>query len=253
MKITFLGTGTSCGVPVLGCGCRVCTSGDPRDRRLRCSAMVETDATRILIDCGPDFRQQMMDRPFRRIDGILLTHHHYDHVGGIDDLRPYCRFGDIAIYAGKATADSLRHTIPYCFVEERYPGVPGITLNQISPHTAFTIGDIEVMPLQVMHGAMPILGYRLGDVAYITDMKTIGDGELRFLHGVKVLIVNALRFEKPHHSHQLVGDAVEFSRSVGAARTYLIHLNHHIGLHEEACRLLPEGVTLAYDGLKIDI
>lgn len=253
MKITFLGTGTSCGVPVLGCECDVCRSDDQHDRRLRSSALIETEVTRILIDCGPDFREQMMRKPFRRIDGILATHHHYDHIGGMDDLRPYCRFGDITVYAEKATADNLRRTIPYCFAEVKYPGVPGINLKTIRPHEAFCIGDIEIMPLRVMHGSIPILGYRFGDAAYITDMKTISSDELEYLRGIKTLIVNALRFERPHHSHQLVRDAIELSRAVEAENTYLIHLNHHIGRHDEANKRLPDGVMLAYDGLEIDI
>lgn len=253
MKVTLLGTGTSCGVPVLGCRCDVCTSADPHDKRLRCSALVETDSTRLLIDCGPDFRQQMLGRPFRRIDGILVTHTHYDHVGGIDDVRPYCMFGDIDIYADRQSADNLRRTIPYCFTDDKYPGVPGIQLNIISPHRKFLVGDIEVVPVEVMHGQYPILGYRFGRFAYITDMKTIADGELRYLQGVEVLVVNALRFDRPHHSHQLVADAVSFSRRVGAERTLLIHSSHHVGCHDEANRRLPDGVEMAYDGQVISI
>lgn len=251
MKITFLGTGTSCGSPVLGCTCDVCMSTDPHDKRLRCSALVETENTRVLIDCGPDFRQQMMGRPFRRIDGILVTHTHYDHVGGIDDLRPYCAFGEIDVYADAAAADSLRHTIPYCFTENKYPGVPGIRLNTIRPDVTFCIGDISIVPFRVMHGTMPILGFRIGKFAYITDMKTIGDAEKANLKGVELLVVNALRFEKPHHSHQLVDDAICFSRAVGARRTLFIHSCHHIGKHEDASRRFPVGFELAYDGQEI--
>lgn len=248
MRITFLGTGTSCGVPVVGCRCGVCTSTDPHDKRFRCSALVETDSTRLLIDCGPDFRQQMLGQPFRRIDGILVTHTHYDHVGGIDDIRPYCAFGDIDIYADHTSADTLRRTIPYCFADHKYPGVPKIRLREITPHAPFVVGDISVLPVEVMHGPLPILGYRFGRFAYITDMSTIADAELGYLKGVEVLVVNALRFEKPHHSHQLVADAVSFSRRIGAVRTLLIHSSHHIGRHEDANRALPEGVEMAYDG-----
>ena len=253
MKITLLGTGTSSGVPTLGCCCDVCTSPDVRDKRTRCSAMVETASTRLIIDCGPDFRQQMMGREFRRIDGILVTHAHYDHVGGIDDVRPYCKFGDVDIYADARAAASLQQALPYCFATEKYPNVPNVCLNTIAPHVPLRIGDIDVMPIEVMHGRLPILGYRFGRFAYITDMKSIGDAELTYLAGTEVLVVNALRFVKEHHSHQLVGDAVDFARRVGARRTLLIHSSHHIGRHEKVCRMLPEGVEMAYDGQVLEV
>ncbi len=253
MKVTFLGTGTSCGVPTIGCNCEVCTSKDPRDTRLRTSALVETESTRILIDCGPDFRQQVLPLPFRKIDGILLTHSHYDHVAGIDDVRPFCRFGDVDIYADNKTSDSLRHNIPYCFAKEKYPGVPDLRLHTIEPHEEMIVGDIKVMPIRVMHGKLPILGYRFGRFAYITDMKTIEPQEMVSLAGVEVLAVNALRFEKPHHSHQLVPDAIEFARNVGAKRTLFIHANHDMGLHATIQKRLPDGFEMAYDGLVIDV
>lgn len=253
MKVTFLGTGTSCGVPTIGCDCEVCTSEDPRDTRLRTSALVETDNTRILIDCGPDFRQQILPLPFRKIDGILLTHSHYDHVAGIDDVRPFSRFGDVDIYADNHTSDSLRHNIPYCFAKEKYPGVPDLRLHTIEPHEEMTVGDIKITPIRVMHGKLPILGYRFGRFAYITDMKTIEPQEMACLAGVEVLAVNALRFEKPHHSHQLVPDAIEFARNVGAKRTLFIHANHDIGRHATIQKRLPDGFEMAYDGLVINV
>lgn len=253
MKVTFLGTGTSCGVPTIGCDCEVCTSKDPRDKRLRTSALVETAGTRVLIDCGPDFRQQVLPLPFSKIDGILLTHAHYDHVAGIDDVRPFSRFGDVDIYADSHTSEALRHNLPYCFAKEKYPGVPDLNLHTIEPHKEITIGDITVMPIRVMHGKLPILGYRFGRFAYITDMKTIEPQEMAYLDGVEVLAVNALRFEKYHHSHQLVPDAIEFARSVGAKRTLFIHANHDMGLHAGLQARFPEGFEMAYDGLVIEV
>ena len=251
--LTFLGTGTSQGVPLIGCNCAVCRSKDPRDSRLRTSALLETPATRVLIDCGPDFRQQILRQPFRKIDGVLLTHIHYDHVGGLDDLRPFCKLGDVDIYANKSTVDGLHTTMPYCFAEHLYPGVPKLNIHTINKHERFQIGDIEVESIEVMHDKLPILGFRFGSLAYITDMKSISDEEIPYLQGVDTLVVNALRFEKPHHSHQLVDDAVEFSRRIGAKRTYFIHMTHEIGLHPDADKRLPEGFHFAYDGLKITV
>ena len=251
MKLTFLGTGTSCGVPVIGCQCKVCQSADPKDKRTRCSALVETDNTRILIDYGPDFRQQILPQPFRKIDGILITHSHYDHMGGMDDIRPYCQFGAINVYADTIAKQSMLQMLPYCFAENRYPGVPAIGLHEIFPHQPLQIGDLEIMPIQVMHGKLPILGFRIGKLTYITDMKTIDDGELKYLEGTELLVVNALRFDKPHHSHQLMNDAIAFAQKVGAKRTLIIHVCHDVGLHEEVNKRLPEGIDLAYDGQEI--
>ncbi len=252
MRLTFLGTGTSNGVPVIGCDCEVCRSTDQHDRRRRTAALVETATTRILIDCGPDIREQLLEVPFRKIDGVLLTLEHYDHAGGLDDLRPYCKFGDIAIYANAQTVKAVRHNFSYCFVTHRYPGVPRLTLRAISKHVPLRIGDIDVMPIEVMHDQLPILGYRFGRLAYITDMKYIDDAELPYLHGVETLVVNALRWDKPHHRHQLVADAVAFARRIGACHTYLLHLTHEIGHHDVGNARLPEGVSLAYDGLVVE-
>lgn len=252
MRLTFLGTGTSCGVPTIGCRCYTCTSKDPHDKRLRCSALVETETTRVLIDCGPDFRQQIMEQPFRKIDGILITHAHYDHMGGMDDIRPYCQFGEINVYADPVARKGLLQMLPYCFEEHRYPGVPAIQLHEIHKHIPFQIGDLEILPIEVMHHDLPILGYRIGKLAYITDMKTIDEGELDYLQDVDTLIVNALR-EKPHHSHQTLAEAVDFAKRIGARQTWLIHSSHDIGRHEEVNASLPSDIQMAYDGQVIEI
>lgn len=248
MKITILGSGTSCGVPVIGCQCEVCRSNDPKDKRLRCSILVETESTRILVDAGPDFRQQILPQAFRRIDGILVTHSHYDHVGGMDDIRPYCQFGQIDVYADPLARKGMLEMLPYCFAENRYPGVPKIELHEIHAGQPMHIGDIDILPVEVMHGKLPILGYRFGNFAYITDMKSMADDQADLLLGVDTLIVNALRFDRPHHSHQLVDDAIAFARKIGARRTLLTHMCHDVGLHTEVNKRLPEGVELAYDG-----
>ena len=253
MKLTFLGTGTSCGVPVIGCQCEVCQSADPKDKRTRCSVLVETEQTRLLIDCGPDFRQQILPKPFRRIDGILITHSHYDHVGGMDDIRPYCQFGEINVYADPIARKGMLEMLPYCFAENRYPGVPAIGLHEIHKHEFFRIGDLDIMPIEVMHGKLPILGYKIGALTYITDMKTIDEAEYAYLAGTDVLVVNALRFTKPHHSHQLMDDAISFAQRVGARQTYIIHVCHDVGLHEVVNRQLPADIQLAYDGQEVII
>lgn len=253
MQLTFLGTGTSGGVPSIGCKCKVCHSNDPRDKRLRCSSLLEEGNTRILIDCGPDFRQQILPWDFRKMDGVLLTHIHYDHVAGLDDIRPFCVFGAVPVYADEKTARGLHHTMPYCFAEHPYPGVPLLELHVVEPNIPFVIGGIEVMPIQVMHGKLPILGFRFGKLAYITDMKTIAPDQLLYLEGVETLVVNALRIKKEHHSHQLLQDAVAFAQQLGAKTTYLIHLTHDIGLHEETEKMLPENIHLAYDNLTITV
>lgn len=253
MKVTLLGTGTSNGVPTLGCECTVCKSTNEKDKRLRCVALIETNTTRLLIDCGPDIRQQLLPYPFKKIDGVLLTHIHYDHVAGIDDLRPYCKFGDIELYANLSTSTDLKQYMPYCFTEVLYPGVPRLNLHTIIPHNTFEVGDISILPLEVLHGQMPIMAYRLSKFAYITDMKSISEENKAYLAGIDVLVVNALRFDKAHHSHQLVKDAIAFAQSLGVKTTILTHVNHDIGLHDEVQRNLPEGVYLGYDGISFDV
>lgn len=249
MKITILGTGTSTGVPQIGCSCEVCTSSDPHDSRLRCSALVETETTRLLIDCGPDFRQQMLHTDFRRLDAVLITHEHYDHVGGIDDLRPYSVFGDVCIYTNQLTAEALNVRLPYCFAAHKYPGVPSIIVKTVPLHESFVIGDIEVTPIEVMHGKLPIYGFRLNDFAYITDMKTIASSELSYLQNLKAMIVNGLRFTE-HPTHQTIAEACDFAKLLKVPQSYIIHMSHHCGKHADVSKQLPQGCSLAYDGLQ---
>jgi len=254
-KITILGSGTSNGVPQIGCNCSTCRSNDKRDKRLRCSTMIEHDGTTVLIDCGPDFRQQILSLPyFPHIDAIFLTHEHYDHVGGIDDIRPGILFNDLCIYAEDFVAQHLMERIPYCFTppEKRYPGVPAITLEHMEPHHEIKIGSISVMPFRVMHGKLPIIGFRIGPLTYITDMKTLPDSEWKYLRNTDTLIVNALHY-RPHPAHQSVTDAINFSYKVGARQTYFIHMSHFVLPHAEGDFLLPKDIHYAYDGLTLQI
>lgn len=251
MKITLLGTGTSTGVPQVGCTCDVCISTDMRDKRLRCSALVETERACVLIDCGPDFRQQMLSVPFRHIDAVLITHEHADHVGGIDDLRPYSVFGDVHMYAEDFCATHLEERLPYCLKQAVYPGVPQIQMHRVEPHEVLQIEDLTITFLRVMHGKLPILGFRINDFAYITDMTTMPESEKPLLQGVRKAVVNALRYE-PHPTHQTVGEAIAFVRECGFEEAWFTHMSHHIGLHAETEVSLPEGIHLGYDNLVIN-
>lgn len=259
MKLTFLGTGTSQGVPVIGCRCAVCTSADGRDSRLRTAAMVETQGMRLVIDAGPDFRAQMLRTGVRHIDAILLTHEHKDHIAGLDDVRAF-NFVDypaavhkVDIYASARTAACVRKDFDYAFAQDKYRGVPEIELHEIDPERPFRVRDVEIVPVSGRHSErFSVLGYRIGKLAYLTDFKTIEDREVEKLRGVEVLVVNALRFE-PHYSHFNVAEALALIARVRPRAAYLTHMSHEIGLHAATEPTLPENVQMAYDGLTVEV
>ena len=244
LKITILGSGTSTGVPQIGCMCKVCTSTDPRDKRLRQSALVEYCGKRILIDCGPDFRQQIMSTGDAHLDAMLLTHIHYDHIGGLEELRG---FYELPIYARNDVISDLRHRLAYCFAEHPYPGVPHYNLVEINDSDPFDCAGITIEPIPVMHYRLPILGFKIGNLAYITDCKTIAREQIERLHGIPLLVLNALRIEK-HLSHISLSQALEIIEQVQPAKAVLIHMSHGIGLHAQVSKTLPPNVELAYDG-----
>ena len=246
MEIEFLGTGTSTGVPQIGCKCEVCTSADPRDNRLRTSAIVRTGGHSILIDCGPDFRTQMLRASSTKIDALLLTHVHYDHAGGIDDLRPYCYPNPLPVYAKQDVFDELREHIPYCFPEHYYPGAPVFEMRVVGNEPFDCLGT-TITPIEVIH-RKPILGFRIGSLAYITDAKSIPSNQLPLFSGVHTLVINALRHE-PHPTHQTLEETLEIIKIAQPKQAFLLHMSHHMGLHEAVERSLPANVHLAYDQL----
>lgn len=260
MKLRFLGTGTSTGVPALLCGCEVCRSTDPRDRRSRTSALVTTDAgASLLIDCGPDLRTQLLDAGGPAVDALLVTHHHYDHVGGADDLRPYChhrdpRLGPLPVYGNAAAADDFRRRMPYCFADTLYPGVPTFALHTVEPGVPFTAAGTPVTPLDIVHGPARILGFRIGPLGYVTDCSQMPAATVRALRGVDTLVVNALRL-RPHASHMNLSQALAVIEEIKPRRAWLTHLSHDIGLHSSlvSAGALPQGVSPAFDGLETDI
>ena len=251
MKIIFLGTGTSTGVPEIGCQCEVCTSQDKRDWRLRTSAVIETEGKWILIDCGPDFRWQVITNKIYRLDAVLITHEHYDHVGGLDDLRPFCRYGEVHVYAEENVAYAIKTRIPYVFAEHKYPGVPNIEMHSISLQS-FKAAGIDIIPIRLMHGRLPIVGYRIGRMAYLTDLKVIPESEFSKLEGLDLLVINALRLDSKHPTHAGLDEALAYIERIQPKEAYLIHESHKIGLHAQAEKLLPPHVHLAYDNLQIE-
>ncbi len=254
MTITFLGTGTSQGIPIIGSDHPVCLSNDPKDKRLRVSVLISWNNFNYVIDCGPDFRQQMLSNPIPKLDGILFTHEHADHTAGIDDIRPFFfRQGDIPIYAHERVVQSLKRRFDYIFADEdRYPGAPAVKINLVEKDTEIPLNGTTVIPIEAYHNRLPVLGYRFGDFVYLTDVKRMEKEEEDKISGAKVLVINALRKE-PHYSHFNLDEALVFAERVGAERTYFTHISHMLGFHSEVEKELPENVFLAYDNLQLTI
>lgn len=251
MRITILGTGTSQGIPVITCNCAVCQSDDPRNKRLRVSVLIETADKTIVIDSGPDFRYQMLRAQVKDLDAILYTHEHKDHVAGLDDIRPfnYLLKKNIDIYATERVQQALKKEFSYIFAEAHYPGLPQIDIHTIT-NEPFDVGQTKIIPIDIMHFKLPILGYRIGDFTYITDAKTVSESSMEKIKGTKILVVNALQREQ-HISHFTLDEAIAFAGRVGAETTYLTHISHNLGLHAEVEKELPNHIKLAYDGLII--
>jgi phosphoribosyl 1,2-cyclic phosphate phosphodiesterase len=253
MLVTFLGTGTSGGVPVVGCRCLVCQSKDKRDKRLRSSVMIEEDGMNILIDCGPDFRQQMLTYDFEKVDAVLLTHSHRDHIAGLDDMKNlfYKYREKIKIYCTRSVLEELRQIYFYVFSDKRYPGVPQWNI-QLIDDTPFHVGHIPVIPVRCLHGNLPVLGFRIGAFAYLTDLNVLPASEFSKLQGLNVLVLDALR-DSPHHSHLSLDEAVVLAQEIGAKKTFFTHICHQMPKHAKTIKQLPEAITLSHDGLKISI
>ncbi|WP_031429250.1 MBL fold metallo-hydrolase [Flavimarina sp. Hel_I_48] len=254
MKITFLGTGTSQGIPIIGSKHPVCHSDDPRDKRLRVSILIEAAERNYVVDCGPDFRQQMLVNQVDRLDGILFTHEHADHTAGLDDIRPFFfRQGNIPVYAHKRVVGELKRRFDYIFeTENKYPGAPGVAIHEVVNDATFKLDDLKVIPINVYHAKLQVFGYRIGDFAYLTDVKTIEPEEKEKLKNLDVLVVNALR-EEPHYSHFNLEEALEFVKEINPKKVYFTHISHLLGFHEEVESKLPQNVHLAYDGLSIEV
>jgi len=253
VTVTFLGTGTSQGVPVIACGCEVCTSNDPHDNRLRSAIMIESEDKTVVIDSGPDFRYQMLREKVKKLDAIVFTHEHKDHIAGMDDIRAFNYFQNapVDIYATERVQIALRREFAYVFAEFKYPGIPQVNMHTIDLEP-FSIGSIRFIPIEVMHYKLPVLGFRINDFTYITDAKTVAQSEIEKIKGTKILVINALQTES-HISHFTLDEALLFAQEVNAEKTYLTHISHRLGRYQDISAQLPEGIQLAYDGLKLEI
>ncbi|MBQ0151883.1 MAG: MBL fold metallo-hydrolase [Chryseobacterium sp.] len=254
MKLKFLGTGTSQGVPVIGCTCNVCLSADSRDHRFRASAMITTDkGAKILIDCGPDFRQQMLLNKENSVDVTLITHEHNDHVIGLDDMRPliFKTHQNIPIYSLERVGTEIKNRFPYAFADVKYPGAPSFDLFTIE-NKPFTILDTVITPIDISHGELKILGYKFKNLAYITDGSLIPDEEKEKLKDLDVLILNCIRKTDPHPAHFILSDVIKLYEELRPKKLFLTHISHHFGMHESEDKELPSGISLAYDGLEIN-
>ena len=253
LKITFLGTGTSQGVPLIGCKCAVCSSTDSRDNRLRSSIHIQSAETSLVIDSGPDFRQQMLQSSIDRLDALLFTHGHKDHTAGFDDIRAfnYIQKKDMEVYCDFRVEQILKKDFDYVFVDEKYPGVPRANLHIIE-NNPFKINDLNITPIDLLHYKLPVFGFRLGDFSYITDANYISEAEIEKVKGSRIVVLNALRREK-HISHFTLEEAVALAQEIGAERTYFTHISHQLGKHADVIKELPEGITLAYDQLQIEL
>lgn len=253
MKITFLGTGTSQGVPVIACNCSVCLSKNLKDKRLRSSIMITSEETTVVVDSGPDFRYQMLRENVQYLDALVFTHEHKDHIAGMDDVRAfnYKQQSAMEVYANEDVQNALKREFYYVFSDFKYPGIPLINLHTINTEK-FKIGDIELTPIHVMHYKLPVLGFRVKDFTYITDAKTVSAEEIEKIKGTKILVVNALQREK-HISHFTLQEAIDFINIIAPEKAYLTHISHKLGKHDEVNKELPSNIELAYDGLQIDI
>lgn len=251
MKVTFLGTGTSQGVPIIACKCAICTSVDPKDKRLRSSILVETENTNIVIDTGPDFRQQMLREDVRQLDAVVFTHGHKDHTAGFDDIRGFnwLHQRPMEVYADLRVEEVLQRDFYYAFEKNTYPGVPKLNLHRITDRP-FMVNDVEFIPIEVRHYKLPVFGFRIGDFTYITDANFIPESEKEKIKGSKVLVLNALR-KTEHISHFTLNQAIELVREFEVETAYFTHISHQMGFHQEVNAELPKGMHLAYDGLKV--
>ncbi len=254
VRFTFLGTGTSTGVPMLCCDCRVCTSDDPRDRRLRSSLLVETEQATVVIDCGPDFRQQMLHHGVTFLDAIVFTHEHKDHTAGLDEIRPFNFVHQyrMPLYLTERVLGELKQQYSYIFSGNDYPGIPKVEPRIITPGEPFELGGLQWLPIEAFHYKIPVTGFRIGRFAYLTDIKTIADDQLALLEGVEVLVLSVLR-KKPHIAHLTLDEAVALVEKIGPREAYFTHISHLLGRHAEVEAELPAHMHLAYDGLQIDM